>query len=75
MHSTGNVVIRGKFAKIAANAAGFNDTSGAQQTSGGQQYEDMLPRSTFYDFVRRLADRGLVNNYPCGGTGEPCGPN
>jgi hypothetical protein len=69
MHSTGNVVIRGKFAKIAANAAGFNDTS------GGQQYEDMLPRSTFYDFVRRLADRGLVNNYPCGGTGEPCGPN
>ena len=137
----GNNVTRGQFAKIAANAAGFDETPGAQQ------YEDVLPGSTFYDFIWRLsrsrlvtgiraADQanlagptnlpyfrpnanvtrgqiakidanaagyndtpgaqqirgraarldllrlhleterpGLMNGYPCGGAGEPCGPN
>jgi hypothetical protein len=64
----GNNVTRGQFAKIAANAAGFDETPGAQQ------YEDVLPGSTFYDFIWRLTDRGLVSGYPCGGPGEPCGP-
>jgi len=62
-------VTRGQIAKIDANAAGYSDTPGAQQ------YEDVLPGSTFYDYIWRLANRGLVNGYPCGGTGEPCGPN
>jgi hypothetical protein len=61
-------ISRGQIAKIDSNAAGYNDTPGAQQ------YEDVLPGSTFYDFIWRLSDRGLVNGYPCGGTGEPCGP-
>jgi hypothetical protein len=65
----GNNVTRGQFSKIASNAAGFNDTPGLQQ------YEDVLPGSTFYDFIWRLSDRGLLNVYPCGGAGEPCGPN
>jgi S-layer homology domain len=64
----GNDVTRGQFAKITANAAGYNDTPGAQQ------YEDVLPGSTFYDYIWRLSDRGLVNGYPCGGPGEACGP-
>jgi len=62
-------ISRGQIAKIDSNAAGYNDTPGAQR------YEDVLPGSTFYDFIWRLSDRGLVNGYPCGGTGEPCGPN
>jgi hypothetical protein len=62
-------VTRGQIAKIDSNAAGYNETAGAQQ------YEDVLPGSTFYDFIWRLSDRGLINGYPCGGTGEPCGPN
>ncbi|HST06503.1 MAG TPA: S-layer homology domain-containing protein [Chloroflexia bacterium] len=64
----GNNVTRGQFAKIASNSAGFNDAAGPQQ------YEDVLPGSTFYDFIWRLTNRGLVNGYPCGGVGEPCGP-
>jgi hypothetical protein len=64
----GNNVTRGQFAKIASNAAGFNDAAGPQQ------YEDVPPGSTFYDFIWRLTNRGLVNGYPCGGPGEPCGP-
>ena len=62
-------VTRGQLSKIDANAAGFNETPGAQQ------YEDVLPGSTFYDFIWRLSDRGIINGYPCGGNGEPCGPN
>ena len=62
-----NNVTRGQFAKIASNAAGFIDPPGAQQ------YEDVVPGSTFYDFIWRLASRGLVSGYPCGGAGEPCG--
>jgi hypothetical protein len=63
----GNLVTRGQLPKIAANAAGFIEPAGAQQ------YEDVPPGSTFYDFIWRLTDRGFVNGYPCGGPGEPCG--
>ena len=49
-----------------SNAAGFVEPAGAQQ------FEDVVPGSTFYDFVWRLASRGYVNGYPCGGPGEPC---
>ena len=62
-------VTRGQLSKIDANAAGYNEPTGAQQ------YEDVLPGSTFYDFIWRLSDRGIINGYPCGGMGEPCGPN
>jgi hypothetical protein len=60
-------VTRGQLAKIASNSAGFNDPAGAQQ------YEDVLPGSTFYDYIWRLTERGYINGYPCGGPGEPCG--
>ena len=43
--------------------------------TGAQQYEDVAVGSTFYDYIWRLTNRGLVNGYPCGGPGEPCGPN
>jgi hypothetical protein len=31
-----------------------------------------MPGTTFYDFIWRLTDRGIVSGYPCGGPGEPC---
>ena len=65
----GNNVTRGQFSKIASNSAGFNDPP-----DNAQQYEDVAVGSTFYDYIWRLTNRGLVNGYPCGGTGEPCGP-
>ncbi|MEO5952705.1 MAG: exo-alpha-sialidase, partial [Chloroflexia bacterium] len=42
-------VTRGQLSKIVSNAAGFSEPAGAQQ------FEDVLPGSTFYDFVWRLA--------------------
>jgi hypothetical protein len=64
----GNNVTRGQLAKIVSNSAGFSEPAGAQQ------FEDVPPGHTFYDFVWRLADRGIINGYPCGGPGEPCAP-
>jgi hypothetical protein len=63
-----NFVTRGQQAKIVSNAAGFIDPP------GGQAFQDVAPGSTFYDFVQRLASRGYINGYPCGGPGEPCIP-
>ncbi len=63
-----NDVTRGQLSKIVANAAGFNDTP------SGQQFQDVAPGSTFYDFIYRLSSRGYINGYPCGGTGEACVP-
>jgi hypothetical protein len=59
---------RGQISKIVSNAAGFVDPAGAQI------FEDVPPGSTFFDFVQRLASRGYMNGYPCGGAGEPCVP-
>lgn len=63
----GNNVTRGQIAKIVSNAAGFTDTISEQK------FEDILPGSTFFDFVQRLAAHNVMSGYPCGGPGEPCG--
>jgi hypothetical protein len=62
-----NRVTRGQLAKIVSNAAGLSDP----QTT--QLFEDVPPGSTFFDYVGRLASRGYMAGYPCGGPGEPCG--
>jgi hypothetical protein len=38
-------------------------------------FEDVPVGSTFYQYIGRLASRGYISGYPCGGPGEPCGPN
>ena len=63
----GNLVTRGQLAKIVANAAGFTEPATTQQ------FEDVPVGSTFHEFIWRLADRGYITGYPCGGPGEPCG--
>jgi hypothetical protein len=36
-------------------------------------FEDVDPANTFYTWINRLANRGFMGGYPCGGEGEPCG--
>jgi hypothetical protein len=60
---------RGQISKIVSNAAGYSDPPGVQI------FEDVVPGSTFYDFIERLASRNIMNGYPCGGVGEPCSPS
>jgi hypothetical protein len=59
-------VTRGQVAKIVSLSAGFNDDV------SGQLFEDVPPGSTFYVYVQRLAERGVVGGYACGGVNEPC---
>jgi hypothetical protein len=63
-----NNVTRGQLSKIVSNSAGYNDPPGAQR------FQDVPAGSTFYDYVQRLASRGYISGYQCGGPGEPCVP-
>jgi hypothetical protein len=63
----GNNVTRGQLSKIVSNAAGFSDEPGAQM------FEDVPPANGFFLWVQRLASRGFISGYPCGGANEPCG--
>jgi hypothetical protein len=62
----GNDVTRGQLSKIVSNAAGWTDPV----TSWS--FEDVPASSTFYIFVERMASRGVIGGYACGGAGEPC---
>jgi poly(hydroxyalkanoate) depolymerase family esterase len=61
-------VTRGQLAKIVSGAAGFSDPV------SGQTFADVLPGSTFYVYIERLASRQVMSGYPCGGPGEECDP-
>jgi hypothetical protein len=61
-------VTRGQLSKIVSSAAGFSDP---QPT---QMFQDVPVGSTFQLYIGRLASRGYVSGYPCGGVGEPCVP-
>ncbi len=63
-----NNVTRGQVAKIVAEAAGFAD--GVPSTQ--QTFADVAPGSTFWLWIERLAGRGIIGGYPCGGPFEPC---
>ncbi len=59
---------RGQIAKVVANAAGFNEPVDSQV------FEDVPSGSTFFDYIQRLANRGVMSGYACGRPGEACGP-
>jgi len=64
----GNPETRAQLAKIVSNSAGFNDI----QTT--QLFQDVPTSATFFQFIGRLASRGFIGGYPCGGANEPCVP-
>ena len=67
-------VTRGELAKIASGAAGFNESH------TDQVFTDVPTNSPFYIWIERLASRGYISGYDCGGTNpqtqqpEPCDP-
>ena len=56
----GNNATRGQISKVVANAAGF-----AEPVSG-QTFSDVPPTHTFYEFIERLAARGIISGYSDG---------
>ncbi len=63
-----NNVTRGQVSKIVSESAGFADVIPSSQ----QTFEDVPPGSTFALWIERLAGRGIIGGYPCGGPFEPC---
>jgi hypothetical protein len=61
-------ITRGQMAKIASNAAGFED----EPPPGTLSFTDVPSSYTFYVYIERLARRGVISGYPCGGAGEQC---
>jgi hypothetical protein len=59
---------RGQLSKMVSNSAGFSEPH------TDQIFEDVPPGSTFYIYIERMASRGYVSGYPCGGPLEPCIP-
>lgn len=58
---------RAQTAKIVSSAAGF------AEPPTGQAFQDVPPAHAFYQWIQRLAARGIMGGYNCGGPGEPCG--
>ncbi|MEA2575427.1 MAG: hypothetical protein QOH93_2725 [Chloroflexia bacterium] len=52
-------VTRGQISKIVSNAADFNEDPGSQI------YSDVPPGSTYYAYINRLTNRGIMSGYPC----------
>ena len=61
-----NNVTRGQLSKITSGAAGWTETP------TGQTFEDVAVGSTFYLYIERMASRGIIAGYLCGGPFEPC---
>lgn len=66
----GSPATRGQTSKIVANAAMIDDPIPPDR----QTFEDVPPAHTFWLWIERLAGRGVMGGYVCGGPGEPCGP-
>ncbi len=59
---------RGQLAKVVSNAANFTEPHSSQT------FEDIATDHTFYLWIERLASRGIIGGYACGGENEPCVP-
>jgi hypothetical protein len=55
-----NNATRGQIAKIISNAAGYNEPV------SGQRFIDVPPTHPFYEFVERIAGRGIISGYADG---------
>ena len=66
-----NDATRGQLAKTVSNTAGFSDTP----PPGTQSFADVSSFNPFYLYIERLAARGVMSGFSCGGPGEPCDPS
>ncbi len=70
-----NNVTRGQASKIVANAALLSPILPPGPPSSLQTFQDVPEGSTFWEWIEEMAGNGIINGYPCGGPGEPCGPD
>jgi hypothetical protein len=59
---------RGQISKIVSEAKGFGDPVPDSQ----QTFTDVPFGNPFWIWIERLAERGIMSGYQCGGPNEPC---
>lgn len=50
----------------------MSNAAGLEGTNAEQMFADVPPDNGFYMWIERLASRGVMGGYPCGGEDEPC---
>jgi hypothetical protein len=66
-----NNVTRGQVSKMISLAAAWTDLIPSTQ----QTFRDVPVGGTFWIYIERMASRGIIQGYPCGGPFEPCPGN
>ncbi len=64
-----NNTTRGQMVKIVTLAF---DLGSAPPAAGQYTFADVLPTSTYFQYVEAAAGDGVVSGYTCGGPNEPC---
>jgi hypothetical protein len=65
----GYQVTRGQLSKMVSQAFGYTEPV------SGQTFQDVTPNNAFYEFIERIAARGIIGGYACGSSvTEPCVP-
>ncbi len=60
-------ITRGQIAKMIVNAKGWTP-----YTPGNPTFRDVPTNNSYFGFVERVANYGVIAGYACGGAGEPC---
>jgi S-layer family protein len=60
-------VTRGQIAKMIVNGKGWT-----RYTPSSPTFRDVSTNSTYFGYVERVANYGVIAGYPCGGPGESC---
>ncbi len=62
---------------LVASAVGLSalgPAAAAPLAQGSIDFQDVPPTNPFFNNIRNIYYAGIVNGYPCGSPGEPCGP-
>ncbi|MEO5951931.1 MAG: hypothetical protein ABIQ44_05610, partial [Chloroflexia bacterium] len=70
----GSVVGAAAQAPLGVLAQAATNQAQVQAPQSTRDFEDISPANTFFNNIRSLYFAGVVTGYPCGGPGEPCGP-
>jgi hypothetical protein len=60
-------ITRGQIAKMIVKAKGW-----AAYTPASPTFRDVPASNTYFGYVERVANYGVIAGYPCGGANEPC---
>ncbi|HET9495666.1 MAG TPA: S-layer homology domain-containing protein [Chloroflexia bacterium] len=64
----------GLLVALAVGLSAISPAGAAPLAQGSIDFQDVPPTNPFFGNIRNIYFAGIVNGYPCGAPGEPCGP-